>query len=154
MFKLLNKFSRNYILTTNSSLINRNGSRKTITTETNGLEFSINKFNGVVISSDSIKQFMTNQNGNDNFEKVLSKMIINWSKENKNSIMIYLPMELSHLASVADKFGFEYHHAFKQQCALFKWLSTDIECKIPLYATHQLGVAGKPKTELKILIVS
>ena len=55
---------------------------------------------------------------------------------------VYLPISLSHLATIAAKYGFKYHHAENDEAVLYKWLPTEKESKIPLFATHQMGVAG------------
>ncbi len=41
-----------------------------------------------------------------------------------------------------NKFDFKYHHAENDLAVLCKWLPKDKESKIPLFATHQMGVAG------------
>lgn len=55
---------------------------------------------------------------------------------------MYLPISLSHLASISSKYGFKYHHAENELAVLYKWLPENKECKIPVFATHQMGVAG------------
>jgi hypothetical protein len=54
-----------------------------------------------------------------------------------------LPIELARLAEISSKYGFKYHHAENDQAVLCKWLPIDKESKIPIFATHQVGVAGK-----------
>jgi hypothetical protein len=49
---------------------------------------------------------------------------------------------LSSLISILNKFDFKYHHAENDLAVLCKWLPKDKESKIPLFATHQMGVAG------------
>ncbi len=49
---------------------------------------------------------------------------------------------MSHLASISAKFGFKYHHAENNMAVLCKWLLKDRESKIPMFASHQLGVSG------------
>jgi hypothetical protein len=48
-------------------------------------------------------------------------------------------MHLSGLAEVGAKYGFKYHHAENDQAVLYKWLLTEKESKIPIFATHQVG---------------
>ena len=66
-----------------------------------------------------------------------------WEEEKHSSVWFYLPINLSELIAVLAKFGFRYHHAENEKAVLCKWLPVDKESKIPLFATHQMGVAGK-----------
>lgn len=53
-----------------------------------------------------------------------------------------MPINLSNLAVILAKYGFKYHHAENDEAVLTKWLPEHKESKIPLFATHQVGVAG------------
>jgi len=58
-------------------------------------------------------------------------------------VWLYIPIELSHLASISAKYGFKYHHAEND------------ESKVPMFASHQLGVAGvvyRPDTKQILMI--
>jgi hypothetical protein len=46
----------------------------------------------------------------------------------------------AHMAAV-QQHGFTFHHAEGNTAVLFKWLAPG-PCKIPPFATHQVGVAG------------
>jgi len=54
-----------------------------------------------------------------------------------------LPIDLANLAAIVGKYGFKYHHAQNDLAVLFKWLPENLPSKIPLFATHQMGVAGR-----------
>ena len=65
-----------------------------------------------------------------------------WDAELRSAVWLYLPIQLSGLIAIAAKYGFTYHHAENELAVVCKWLSKDRESKIPLFATHQVGVAG------------
>ena len=50
---------------------------------------------------------------------------------------------MSNFITISAKYGFKYHHAENNLAVLYKWLPADRESKVPLFATHQMGVAGK-----------
>lgn len=50
---------------------------------------------------------------------------------------------MSNFITISAKYGFKYHHAENDLAVLYKWLPADRESKVPLFATHQMGVAGK-----------
>ena len=66
-----------------------------------------------------------------------------WQIEKRSSIWLYIPLSLSSFISIIAKYGFKYHHAEDDLAVMCRWLSEDRENKIPLFATHQVGVAGK-----------
>jgi ADP-ribose pyrophosphatase YjhB (NUDIX family) len=39
-------------------------------------------------------------------------------------------------------YGFQYHHAEGEVATMMLWLPSDVECKVPPFATHHVGVAG------------
>jgi hypothetical protein len=57
------------------------------------------------------------------------------------SVWLHVPLELSSIIKIANKYEFKYHHAEDNEAVLFKWL-LDRKSTIPRYATHQLGVGG------------
>jgi hypothetical protein len=70
-------------------------------------------------------------------------------------VWLYIPIELSHLASISAKYGFKYHHAENDMAVLYKWLPPERESKVPMFASHQLGVAGvvyRPDTKQILMI--
>lgn len=77
------------------------------------------------------------------FEISILESLNEWKDEKRTSIWYYLPINLSNLAVILAKYGFKYHHAENNEAVLYKWLPDDRPSKIPLFATHQMGVAGK-----------
>jgi len=69
--------------------------------------------------------------------------IAEWKKQGNSSVWLHVPIELSHLISKAAILGFIFHHAKQHQSVLNLWLDSNRPSKIPLYGTHQVGVAGK-----------
>ena len=65
-----------------------------------------------------------------------------WKKDGKKAMWIRVPVEKSHLIPTAFKNGLEFHHAEKNYSMLFRWLPEKLECKVPVYATHHVGVSG------------
>ncbi|EDO35828.1 predicted protein [Nematostella vectensis] len=63
-------------------------------------------------------------------------------KSNGNRAMwVKVPVDKSYLIPVVFKHGFTYHHAEGNHAMLLKWLPDNVECKVPPYASHQIGVA-------------
>lgn len=75
--------------------------------------------------------------------------IVEWKKQGNSSVWLHVPIELSHLISKAASLGFIFHHAKQCHSVLNLWLDDDQPSKIPLYGTHQVGVAG---TVIQLLI--
>ena len=46
------------------------------------------------------------------------------------------------MAVELSKHGFKFHNAENEVCVLNKWVPEETKSKIPLFATHQMGVAG------------
>jgi hypothetical protein len=56
--------------------------------------------------------------------------------------MLRVPIAQSSLCALAAGHGFEFHHAVGNQAVLKRWLRSDMEDKVPPFATHQVGGAG------------
>ncbi|RNA25749.1 nucleoside diphosphate-linked moiety X motif 6 [Brachionus plicatilis] len=105
--------------------------------------YTVSKFNDIHIQSNEVDKFMQKIHSNtDEFEKILKKSLNEWKDEKRTSIWYYLPINLSNLAVILAKYGFKYHHAENNEAVLYKWLPDDRPSKIPLFATHQMGIAG------------
>mmetsp|Transcript_11486 Transcript_11486/g.14765 ORF Transcript_11486/g.14765 Transcript_11486/m.14765 type:complete len:286 (+) Transcript_11486:106-963(+) len=94
------------------------------------------------------------------FSSLLTKSVNNFKEEGKSACWLKLPLKYAHYIPVASDIGFKYHHAEGNQATMSLWLKTDIESRIPRYATHQVGVGGmvlrgKQKNGLpeKILVI-
>ena len=60
----------------------------------------------------------------------------------KSSIWVEVPMSRASLIEPMTETGLQFHHAEGETANLMLWLLEDTECKIPEYATHQLGVGA------------
>jgi len=66
-----------------------------------------------------------------------------WKEQGIPSVWLHVPIKLSHLITEVSSLGFLFHHAHQCQAVLNLWLDSSKPNKIPLYGTHQVGVAGK-----------
>lgn len=62
----------------------------------------------------------------------------------KSSIWLEVPMNRCSLIEHGhlQQLGFQFHHALEHVVVLNKWLHTDVESKVPNYATHNVGVGA------------
>jgi ADP-ribose pyrophosphatase YjhB (NUDIX family) len=60
----------------------------------------------------------------------------------KASLWIEVPMSRARLIELMSDIGLRFHHAQGETVNLMVWLLEDTECKIPEYATHQVGVGA------------
>ncbi len=65
-----------------------------------------------------------------------------WKLEKRSSVWFYLPIELAAYAQLLGRHGFKFHNAENNLCVLNRWLPEDKKSKIPISASHQMGVAG------------
>jgi len=65
-----------------------------------------------------------------------------WLAERRSAAWLHVPIERSGLIAHSAELGFRYHHAEDMSAVLYLWLQQDTSCKIPSFATHQVGVAG------------
>lgn len=65
-----------------------------------------------------------------------------WKDDQLRSVLLQVPISQSHLIRVASQNGFIYHHARTNIAVLSLWLVENTDSKIPLFANHQVGVAG------------
>lgn len=65
-----------------------------------------------------------------------------WRSEGRVAVWLHVPLCRSRLAEAAALQGFNYHHAVRDEAVLSLWMG-DGESRLPSYATHQVGVAGK-----------
>ena len=71
----------------------------------------------------------------------------------KGAVYLKVDMQQSHCIPIAATLGFVYHHAEGPSATLLLWLPEDVECKVPPFATHQVGVAGAIVKGDKLLVV-
>lgn len=58
------------------------------------------------------------------------------------SYWLRIPLSHAHVLPAAARAGYVYHNAEGQDAYLLKWLPKDVQCAVPPYATHQVGVGG------------
>lgn len=66
-----------------------------------------------------------------------------WVTEERSAVWLHVPIERSALIAQCAKVGFRYHHAEDALAVLSLWLQQRSSCRIPPFATHQVGVAGR-----------
>lgn len=70
-----------------------------------------------------------------------------WEAEGKAAVWLRVPIALSRCAAAASAHGFTFHHARKDHAVLARWLGQG-DSRLPGFATHQVGVAGRKKETL------
>ncbi|XP_032223220.2 nucleoside diphosphate-linked moiety X motif 6 isoform X2 [Nematostella vectensis] len=85
----------------------------------------------------------------------LKDCIVQCKNNGNRAMWVKVPVDKSYLIPVVFKHGFTYHHAEGNHAMLLKWLPDNVECKVPPYASHQIGVAGivVNEEENKVLVV-
>lgn len=74
------------------------------------------------------------------FAEVLRSSLASWESDNKNSVWLKIPLRNASFIEHAANQGFEYHHAESDYVMMIKWLSKTEENKIPISASHSVGV--------------
>lgn len=118
--------------------------------QTRKFDFTVQRFNDVHIKSTDITKFCSEftfssaEDRNAAFTHALRDSLKTWRAESRSAVWLYLPIEFAGLAELAStsEFNFKYHHAENGQAVLTLWLRDTQQSKIPLFATHQMGVAG------------
>ncbi|KAI8495328.1 Nucleoside diphosphate-linked moiety X motif 6 [Branchiostoma belcheri] len=77
----------------------------------------------------------------DAFAGMLRNSLKQWKMEGKKAVWLKVPILQSRFVPVAASQGFQFHHADKDYSMLTAWLPAG-SCKIPHFASHQVGVAG------------
>lgn len=68
-----------------------------------------------------------------------------WRAEGRVAVWLQVPIAQSRFVAAAAAHGFTFHHARRDQSTLCLWLGEG-ESRLPAFATHQVGVAGKTLT--------
>lgn len=79
---------------------------------------------------------------------VFSDSLLQWKSEGKAAVWLRVPISLSRCAAAASTLGFAFHHAKDDYAILSLWLEEG-ESRLPGFATHQVGVAGRDGNTLK-----
>ncbi|RVE67632.1 hypothetical protein OJAV_G00105170 [Oryzias javanicus] len=88
------------------------------------------------------------------FSALLKDSLAQWKADQKVAVWLRIPISLSRCAAAASDHGFMFHHAKRDYSVLALWLGEG-ESRLPLFATHQIGVAGAVVEEStgKVLVV-
>lgn len=86
-------------------------------------------------------------NGNDPYDESTFRERLNATIQKcrdlkKASLWVEVPMSRARLMELMAGTGLRIHHAQGETANLMVWLLEDTECKIPEYATHQVGVGA------------
>jgi len=67
-----------------------------------------------------------------------------WKKEGIRSVQIKFKPPKCHLINVANKHGFYFHHAKRDDnyVLMCLWLDITVQDRLPAYADHYVGVGG------------
>jgi ADP-ribose pyrophosphatase YjhB (NUDIX family) len=76
------------------------------------------------------------------FRDRLERTISLCRERNKASVWVSVPMAKASLIEDMTDTGLQFHHASGDTANLMVWLMEDTECKIPEFATHQVGVGA------------
>lgn len=63
-------------------------------------------------------------------------------EKKKSAIYFKVDMDNAHLVPIAGRYGFRFHHTKNDYIKMLLWLDDNIECKVPPFATHHVGVGG------------
>lgn len=96
----------------------------------------LTRFNGVYVTVQDQEQDAAT------FKEDLQSALKRWKDDQRRSVLLQVPISQSHLIRVASQNGFIYHHARNNIAVLSLWLVENTDSKIPLFANHQVGVAG------------
>lgn len=94
------------------------------------------------IESTSIEIHFQTELSTDPCECVSAGSLLRWKAEGKTAVWLRVPIPLSRCAAAASAHGFTFHHAKDDHAVLALWMG-DGESRLPGFATHQVGVAGR-----------
>ncbi|EDV24490.1 Nucleoside diphosphate-linked moiety X motif 6 [Trichoplax sp. H2] len=77
-----------------------------------------------------------------NFDSAIAEAVKECRNLGKRTVWLKVPIQSCNLIAVAAKHGFQFHHAKGDTAMMNCWLPDDIECKVPLFGTHKVGVCG------------
>ncbi|XP_043917629.1 nucleoside diphosphate-linked moiety X motif 6 [Protopterus annectens] len=122
-------------------------SRKPVT-----LTSQIDKFGGVTVHLG--QQDCLGTLDESSFCALLEDSLRQWKSEDRIAVWLHVPILQSKFITVAASLGFRFHHAEHDLSTLCLWLGEGCS-RLPLYASHQLGVAGAVLNEItgQVLVV-
>ncbi len=97
----------------------------------------------IILSDDSESMDLYDSLSIHEFKDRLKATIVACKELKKKSLWLEVDMSKAHyIEACSDIEGLDFHHASGTTAHLSLWLRDDIECKIPEYATHQVGVGA------------
>ncbi|XP_002739801.1 nucleoside diphosphate-linked moiety X motif 6-like [Saccoglossus kowalevskii] len=76
------------------------------------------------------------------FSDILKESLLSWRKEGRKAVWLNIPVMKAALIPIAVKQGFCLHHSRGDCITMCQWMDDGSPSRLPLYATHQVGVAG------------
>jgi 8-oxo-dGTP pyrophosphatase MutT (NUDIX family) len=76
------------------------------------------------------------------FTAALETSMRQWREEKVSTVWLDVPMEKGACIAEAQKHGFSFHHAEGNSALLYCWLVEGMDCPIPPFATHKVGVGA------------
>ncbi|KAI1888231.1 hypothetical protein AGOR_G00182900 [Albula goreensis] len=118
----------------------------------NTLTGKVDRFGGVTVHLSELDLPPDISDGG--FELLLRDSLTQWRAEGRVAVWLHVPIAQSRFVAAAAAHGFTFHHARGDRSTLSLWLGEG-ESRLPLYATHQVGVAGAvlDETNGKVLVV-
>uniref|UniRef100_A0A8C8DGB9 Nucleoside diphosphate-linked moiety X motif 6 n=1 Tax=Oryzias sinensis TaxID=183150 RepID=A0A8C8DGB9_9TELE len=112
----------------------------------------VDRFGGVTVNLAEIG--LPADISEESFSKLLRESLAQWKADQRVAVWLRVPILLSRCAAAASEHGFMFHHAKNDHAVLALWLGEG-ESRLPLFATHQVGVAGAVVDEStgKVLVV-
>ncbi|CAG5135139.1 unnamed protein product [Candidula unifasciata] len=105
----------------------------------------VDRYQGVWVdlSKTGIDRPNVDELSEEDFDRLLKGTSLEvWKGQGITSVWLHVSMSLGRLLPVASKYGFAFHHAEGGRATLVLWLSAGQESRIPIFATHQVGVSG------------
>ncbi|XP_029107461.1 nucleoside diphosphate-linked moiety X motif 6 [Scleropages formosus] len=116
------------------------------------LDGKVDRFGGVTV--DVGDKLLSADIGEEEFRLLLRDSVRRWKAEGRVAVWLRVPVSHGRLLPAAASQGFAFHHARGDRATLSLWLGPGT-CRLPDFATHQVGVAGAVLDESngKVLVV-
>ncbi|XP_033112110.1 nucleoside diphosphate-linked moiety X motif 6-like isoform X2 [Anneissia japonica] len=105
------------------------------------LSGDVDRFNGITVNISNLPATWLEFPEPWQFGIALADSLKLWRNDRRSCAWLKVPIESSHLIKTAAAQGFKLHHAEGDYTMLNKWLGEE-PSRVPMYATHQLGVSG------------
>lgn len=92
------------------------------------------KYDGIIMDHTELPESASE------FTSRLNDSLTAWRAEKRRAIWLKIPIEKSQLIDPAVKEGFIFHHAEKDYVTMTHWLAKPEDNRIPISASHQVGV--------------